>query len=197
MGNAAIRLRLKTWTAIIQQDDGETIQLQYQKIKEAKLNNNQKKAIKDQLDDHKGQKHVLTFTVELISAGEKIHDFNGGTATIRIPFELPEGTKAEDYVVFYLNRNGEIERYETTYDGKYLIVQLKHFSEYAVIYEPDVTEVEPEEVASEAVAEPVSAVSETSEAQAPSGLQVSFWLILMVVALFCVIVLLFILRKRF
>ena len=127
----------KAQKAIAEQAAKDTIKLHYEEIKEVKLSNTQKKAIKNHLSDHKGQKHVMTFTISLLSGGKEIHDFKGGIATLKIPFTANPGTKGSEYKVFFVDNNGDIIPMETTYENGCLVVKLTHFSEYVVLHVPE------------------------------------------------------------
>ena len=137
MDGIRITFDAKAQKAIADQAAKDDIYLHYEEIREAKLNQAQKKAIKNHLSDHKGQKHVLTFSITLISGGKEIHDFKGGTATVKIPFTPNPGTKGDDYKVFFVDGNGELHPMETTYESGYLVVKLTHFSEYVVFHMPE------------------------------------------------------------
>lgn len=134
---AHVTLDEKALEAVAGQANGQTVSLEFTEIKEAKLNNAQKKVIQDELDNKIGQKHVFTFSCALTSDNQEIHDFHGGIATVRIPFVIQPGTRGEDHAVFYLSPDGSIERVEAVYEDGYLVVKLTHFSEYVVFHMPE------------------------------------------------------------
>ena len=68
-------------------------------------------------------------------SGKAITDFLGGTATLRIPFEVPEGRKAEDFQVWYLAEDGSMTKQDTRYEDGHLVWDVGHFSEYVIMYE--------------------------------------------------------------
>lgn len=75
--------------------------------------------------------YELTLTV----AGKAIKSFNGGTATVSIPFTPAAGTKGSNYAVLYIPSAGAIERMTTSYKNDVLTFTTGHFSTYVVVYE--------------------------------------------------------------
>ncbi len=68
----------------------------------------------------------------------------GGKLTVRIP--VPEGFSAEDTAVYYIDpETGSLEKVNSVYEDGYLVVELSHFSVYAVIDGSSVPEPQPEE----------------------------------------------------
>ncbi len=65
---------------------------------------------------------------------EKIHDFEGGTVQLEVPFEIPEGLKANGFTVYYLDEDGNLIAMDTQYvDGK-IVWTTGHFSDYIIMY---------------------------------------------------------------
>lgn len=61
-----------------------------------------------------GDKTVYQLSVYL--EDEYIGDFTEGSVTVTLPYELQEGEKADEIVVFYVDEEGNIEARETTYN---------------------------------------------------------------------------------
>ena len=80
-----------------------------------------------------GDHPVYDFT--LMAGNTQISDF-GGTATIKIPYELANGEKPNAIVVYYIADNGEITPVRGRYDAKTgtVVFTVTHFSVYAVAY---------------------------------------------------------------
>lgn len=74
----------------------------------------------------------------IMSGGKRISDFNGGSATVSIPYELKEGETPEGIVVWYLAEGGNLIKKECTYDPvtKSVTFVAEHFSEYVVSHFP-------------------------------------------------------------
>ena len=73
-------------------------------------------------------KYILS--AQITSRGKEIGDFGGGAVTIRIPI----GDKANEHELWYVDDDGNIEKVHVTYEGEDMVVELYHFSMYAVVY---------------------------------------------------------------
>ena len=102
------------------------IVLEVTQVKTEQLNEKQQEAVKE-------RDVQLVISAQILCNETTIHDFKGGTATVQIPFEVPAGEKGDDYKVIYISDDGVIEEIETTYQEGNLVVELAHFSEYAVV----------------------------------------------------------------
>ena len=81
-----------------------------------------------------GDRPVYDFTV---SAGDnKISSFNGGTATVSIPYTLRAGEDQNAVVVYYMADDGTLQTVRGAYNAKTGTVEfaVSHFSKYAVGY---------------------------------------------------------------
>lgn len=86
---------------------------------------------------------------------EKIHDFNGGTVQLEVPFEIPEGYAESGFTVYYLDDEGILTPMETQYSNGKITWKTGHFSDYVILYkEPTVEEV-PEDPWTEMPREPI------------------------------------------
>ena len=77
----------------------------------------------------------MVISAELVGGDTSVHDFGGGTVTVKLPFNPPAGTKGNDYKILYVADNGKIEKIKTTYVDGHLVFSLTHFSEYIVVNE--------------------------------------------------------------
>ena len=83
-----------------------------------------------------GQTVAGVVSVTLISSGTEIHGFDGGKATVTIPF-TPEASDAE-YTVYYLSPEGTLEKMENVTRGNgSLTFSTGHFSDYVIIQEAE------------------------------------------------------------
>lgn len=106
--------------------NAETVTLKVEKANEETLNKEQKEAIKD-------KKLEMVISVELLTGDETLSDFKGGKVNVKIPFTPENGAKGEDYKIIYIADDGSIQEIDTKYIDGNLVVELEHFSDYAVI----------------------------------------------------------------
>ena len=122
-----VTLDTKAIEKVLEQSGTATdIKIEVTKVEDTVLNEEQKEAVKD-------KEVACIISAEIIAKGEKISDFGGGTVTVEIPFTPEEGTKESDYKVIYIADDGSITDIATKYIDGALIVELKHFSEYAIV----------------------------------------------------------------
>lgn len=81
----------------------------------------------------------LVIELLLVSDGKVISDFEGGNATVTIPYELKDGETAEGLVVYFLDNDSKLYECETSYDAanKCITFITSHFSKYVVCYDAD------------------------------------------------------------
>ncbi|NOU91961.1 hypothetical protein GC093_01750 [Paenibacillus sp. LMG 31456] len=77
---------------------------------------------------------VFDFTVT--SGNEKISNFDGGYATVVVPYTLKAGENANAIVVYYLDNNGNLETVMGRFDAATGTVKMKlsHFSRFVIGY---------------------------------------------------------------
>jgi|GEM_PF-442277 len=77
---------------------------------------------------------IFDFTV--ISGDEEISDFNGGSASVSVPYTLRQGENPNAIVVYYLDKNGNLEHVMGLYDAEAGTVKMvvNHFSSYIIGY---------------------------------------------------------------
>ena len=104
----------------------ENVKIEIIEIEEEALNESQKEAIED--------KEVATIlSAQILANGNAISDFGDGKVIIEIPFVLDENEKGTDYTVIYIADDGTITEIPTRYVDGFIIVELEHFSEYAIV----------------------------------------------------------------
>ena len=74
-----------------------------------------------------------------VKGNKRISDFDGGVATLSVPFEIPNGLKAEKFAVWYVADDGSTERLETWHEDGKLCWSVDHFSDFIIVYEGDET----------------------------------------------------------
>ena len=126
MDSAAVIIDAAALAAIAEQADGATITLSVEEVATNTLTQKQQ-AVLEQKDV------ALVLTALILSDGEPIGDFKGGSITVAVPFELPAGDNAEDYNVWYVANDGTMEKMDTSYADGMLLFITKHFSDYVVI----------------------------------------------------------------
>ena len=124
---AVVTIDNKALEEVVKQAGAEpTITLEVKKVEEKVLSETQQEVIEN-------KEVAFVFTAEMLANGKEISNFNGGKVKLAIPFTPAENTNASDYKVFYIADDGSISEVLTQYvDGK-IVVELEHFSEYALI----------------------------------------------------------------
>jgi len=102
-----------------------TITLVVEEVAHEALTEKQQEAIKDMEPE-------LVISAEILVNNQVVSDFKGGKAVVALPFEPTEG-KGEDYYVVFISDDGKVEKMDTKYVDGHLVVELEHFSEYAVV----------------------------------------------------------------
>ena len=95
-------------------------------------------------------------TAQIFADGKYIGNFNGGRATIVLPLEIEEGRSPEDYKVYYVAEDGNLELVAAEYVNGHMVFTTGHFSDYAIVYEASAP------VSSDAMASPAAPAEETA-----------------------------------
>ena len=111
-----------------EQAKGSQIELVVEDTAHEDLNASQKKA----LEEHQV---ATTFEAYFVSDGERIHDFNGGSAVVAIKFAPEAGRDVNFYHMVYVAENGKLTYYKTRYKNGKIEFTTTHFSDYAIIYD--------------------------------------------------------------
>jgi len=130
LDSATVAMDTAALEAISQQAAGSTVTLSVEKVQEDTLTAAQQTALQ-------GKQVDLVLTALVLSDGEPIGDFKGGSVTVSVPFTLPAGAKAEDYAVWYVAEDGTMTKMDTTYANGKLSFVTGHFSDYVVLKSED------------------------------------------------------------
>ena len=128
LSKATVILDNKTLETLVEQAKGNDIRLVVEDKDRKELNTVQQTA----LSQHQV---ATTFEAYFTSNGQRIHNFNGGTAVVSIDFKPEAGKDTSFYHMVYVAENGEMIRYKTKYENSKLMFTSTHFSDYAVIYD--------------------------------------------------------------
>lgn len=125
---ATVKFDAKALKAISKQADGK-VTLKVAPVETAALTEGQKAVVGDN----------LVVELLLVSDGKVISDFEGGNATVTIPYELKDGETAKGLVVYFLDNDGKLYECKTSYDAanKCITFITTHFSKYVVGYDAD------------------------------------------------------------
>ena len=128
--HGTVTLDAKTMRAVINQTKGSLVRLVLDDAGTAQLNHTQKTAIAG-LNVHGGMEVYLL----CVTGNKRISDFEGGVATLSIPFPVPAGQQASAFHALYVSDEGNIEWLATRYaDGK-LHWDVGHFSDFVIVYD--------------------------------------------------------------
>lgn len=128
LSTATVEVSEHTLKAVLSKTTGNDLRLVVDVVQKDTLNNTQKEAVKNQ-NVHQ------CIDAYFISNGVRIGDFQGGTATIRLPFNVPEGLNGNGFSVWYVGDDGRIEKHDTQYVNGELVFTVSHFSDYVVVYD--------------------------------------------------------------
>ena len=128
LSTATVEVSEHTLKAVLSKTNGSDLRLVVDDVHQDTLNDTQKEAVKNQ-NVHQ------CIDAYFISNGVRIGDFQGGTATIRLPFEVPAGLNGNGFSVWYVGDDGTIEKHATKYVNGELVFTVSHFSDYVVVYD--------------------------------------------------------------
>ena len=132
--HGTVTLDAKTMRAVINQTKGSLVRLVLDDAGTAQLNHTQKTAIAG-LNVHGGMEVYLL----CVTGNKRISDFEGGVATLSIPFPVPAGHQASAFHALYVSDAGDMEWLATRYaDGK-LHWDVGHFSDFLIVYDENKT----------------------------------------------------------
>lgn len=128
--SGSVVLDAKILQTIVAEAEGNHIRLVLDEVGTKQLNNAQKAAIST-MDVYGGYEAYLY----CVKSNRRISDFNGGVATLSVPFKVPAGKSANDFSVWYVSDNGKMERLSTWYANKRLYWDVSHFSDFVIVYD--------------------------------------------------------------
>ena len=116
--------------AIAEQTDGKDLTLHLDDVKVTELTTAQQDATKE-------LEVEVVLDAYMTSNGQRISDFNGGSATVKIPYTLKDGQTARGLVVWYVATDGTRSQVPASYDGKNVVFTVPHFSNYVIAYDAE------------------------------------------------------------
>ncbi len=132
--NGNIVMDVKTLQSIADAAEGDHVRLVLDEGTK-QLNNAQKSAVSG-MDVYGGYEAYLYCT----KSNKRISDFNGGVATLSVPFRVPAGKSADHFSVWYVSDSGKMERLSTWYMNKRLYWSVGHFSDFIIVYDENSAE---------------------------------------------------------
>lgn len=96
----------------------------------AKLTAKQQEAIKGEEIDSQ-----VVVNVSMLSGGKAVGSFNGGSATLKVPYTLKKDQSASGLCVFFIGSNGEVEKLPCFYVNGEVVFTVEHFSDYVIAYD--------------------------------------------------------------
>ena len=136
--HGSVKLDDKTMRAIVEQAECNEVILVLEDVGETRLNEKQENAVKD-WNVYGGYEAYLL----CVKANKRISDFEGGVATLSVPFEIPNGLKVEKFAVWYVADDGKTDKLDTRYEDGHLVWDVGHFSDFIIVYEGDETPTTP------------------------------------------------------
>ena len=113
--------------AAIAAEAGSEVTLSAEKVDISSLSEETRKEIGD----------APVFDLKVMGKNGAVSSFNGGTATVSVPYQLKEGESASQVTVYYLDSTGKMTKMNCVYDAatKTATFETTHFSYYAVVIE--------------------------------------------------------------
>ena len=111
--------------------NAKNIEIHFDNVGITRLNADQKAAVSEMIV-------VGGFEAYVTVNGKRVSDFNGGSVTIYIPYEIPEGNNHAGYTVWFVAEDGTLEKQNATYDGTNHRFVVSHFSDYVLTYDETV-----------------------------------------------------------
>lgn len=131
--HGSVKLDDKTMRAIVEQAQCSEVMLVLENVGETRLNDTQDAAIAD-WNVYGGYEAYLL----CVASNKRISDFQGGVATLSVPFTVPTGLEANKFSVWYVADDGKTEKLDTHYADGHLVWNVGHFSDYIIVYEGEV-----------------------------------------------------------
>ena len=128
--HGTVTLDKKTMQAVVNQTKGSLVLLVLDDAGTTRLNNTQKTAIAD-LNVHGGMEVYLL----CVTGNKRISDFEGGVATLSIPFPVPAGHQASAFHALYVSDEGNMEWLATRYEDGKSHSDVGHFSDFVIVYD--------------------------------------------------------------
>ena len=128
--SGSVKLDDKTMQAVVEQAQGNEVMLVLEDVGESRLNDTQDAAVAD-WNVYGGYEAYLL----CVESNKRISDFEGGVATLSVPFSVPTGLDANKFSVWYVADDGKTEKLDTHYANGHLVWDVGHFSDFIIVYE--------------------------------------------------------------
>jgi hypothetical protein len=126
LGNTVVQVDATALTTIHGQSGDAEVTVQVMQVAAQELKEPQKKALEE-------RDVVYILSAEVRCGDVSIHDFGGGTVTVRMPF-TPEPNMG--YQVIYVADDGAVTIIPSKFENGHLCFSTGHFSEYAIVKDP-------------------------------------------------------------
>ena len=123
-----VTLDAKALATITEQAAGKDVKLHLDNVSQATLTSKQQDTVKDMTD-------AKVVDVYLTAGDNRISNFNGGTATLTVPYKLKADQKAEGVVGWYVAEDGTKTEVACTYGNEKAYVEAPHLSNYVIAYD--------------------------------------------------------------
>lgn len=133
--NAIVQVDPAALAAILSQGGNTEVTLQVQQVAAQALNASQQQALEN-------RDVVCVLSAKVLCGENSIHDFGGGQVTLQIPFAPEPGM---GYQVIYVADDGTVTVIPSTYADGFMRFSTGHFSEYAIVKDPEAPPVRPAE----------------------------------------------------
>ena len=128
--SGSVKLDDQTMRAIVDQAESNEVMLVLENVGETRLNEAQDAAIAD-WNVYGGYEAYLL----CVASNKRISDFEGGVATLSVPFTVPTELDANKFSVWYVADDGSTEKLDTHYANGQLVWDVSHFSDFIIVYE--------------------------------------------------------------
>lgn len=111
----------------ITKENAENYTISISKVDGSSLNEKQTAVV--------GDRPVYDFSV--VSDNGYVSNFDGGYATVKLPYTLEKGENPNCLFVYYVDSNGNINKMQTMYDAQnqMIVFNTSHFSVFTVVHE--------------------------------------------------------------
>ena len=131
MPTATVTMDTAVLAAVVEKaGENATVTLEVAEVAEEELTESQV-AVIEQLE----KKPAMTISAELLVNDQPIASKeNGGFGeNAKVTVKIPVGPGKADYTVLYIADDGTVENIPAVFENGYLILELEHFSDYAII----------------------------------------------------------------
>ena len=128
--NGTVSFDAQALAAIEQQTIGNNLRIVLDQIEESGLNEAQRSAVAE-------MEVCAVYDAYMTSNGQRISDFDGGTATVRVPYTLAQGQQPAGVTVWYIADDGARTQMPSRYARGMAEFEVLHFSNYVIAYDAE------------------------------------------------------------